>query len=81
MKYLGLMVGAKGITMDRVKVKSITEWPTPERLRDVRAFLGFENFYRRFIKGYSEIIQPITLLMQKAQRFEWGKTRTGRSQS
>ena len=44
-KYLGLIVGAKGIKMDHVKVESITEWPTPERLRDVRAFLGFANFY------------------------------------
>ena len=72
-KYLGLIVGVKGIKMDRIKVESITEWPTPERLRDVRAFLGFANIYQRFIKGYSEIIQPMTLLTQKAQRFESGQ--------
>ena len=72
-KYLVLIVGAKGIKMDRVKVESITEWPTPERLRDVWAFLGFANFYPRFIKGYSELIQPMTLLTQKRQKFEWGQ--------
>ena len=55
-KYLGLMVGAEGIKMDQEKVETIREWPTPEQLRHVRAFLGFANFYRRFIKGYSEII-------------------------
>ena len=61
-KYLGLIVGAEGIKMDQTKVESIKEWPTAERARDVRAFLGFANFYRRFIKGYSEIIWPMTLL-------------------
>ena len=48
--------------MDLAKVKSITNWPTLERLRDGRGFLGFANFYRRFGKGYSEIIRPMTLL-------------------
>ena len=71
MKYLGLIVGAEGIKMDQAEVEAITEWPTPERLRDVRAFLEFANFYRRFIKGYSEIIRPMTLLTQKGRKFKW----------
>ena len=63
-KYLKLMVTAERIKMDRVKVESITEWPTPERLRDVCAFLGFATFSRPFIKGYSEIIRLMTLLTE-----------------
>ena len=43
-EYLGLIVGTEEIKMDQVKVESITEWPTPERPGDVRAFLGFANF-------------------------------------
>ena len=70
-KYLGLIVGAEGIKMDPAKVETIREWPTPERLRDVRAILGFANFYRRFIKGYSEFIRPMTLLTRKERKFEW----------
>ena len=50
-KYLGPIIGVEGIQMDKVKVEAIQEWPTPERLRDVMAFLGFANIYRRFIKG------------------------------
>ena len=49
------------------------EWPIPERLRDVQAFLGFANFYQPFIKGYSEIIRPMTLLTKKGRKFEWGQ--------
>ena len=71
-KYLGLIIGVEGIRIDKVKVEAIQEWPTPERLRDVRAFLGFANFYRRFIKGYSEVIRPMTLLTQKEMKFPWG---------
>ena len=55
-KYLVLIVGAEGIKMDQAKVETIRERPTPERLRDIQAFVGFANFYRRFINGYSEII-------------------------
>ena len=46
LKYLGLIVGAEGIMIQQVKVVTIRQWPTPERLRDVRVFLCFSNFYR-----------------------------------
>ena len=55
-KYLGLIIDVEGIQMNKVKVEVIQEWPTPERLRDVRVFLDFANFYRRFIKRYAEVI-------------------------
>ena len=69
-RYLGLIIGTEGIQMDRVKVEAIRNWPTPERLHDVRPFLSFANFYRRFIKGYSEVIRPMTLLTQKEMKFQ-----------
>ena len=59
--------------MDKKKIETIHDWPTPEQLRDVGAFLGFANFYRRFIKGHFKIIRPMTLLRQKARKFEWGQ--------
>ena len=57
--------------MDPKKVEAITQWGTPENLHDVRAFLGFANFYRRFIKGYSEVVAPIVKLTRKDQKFFW----------
>ena len=47
--YLGLIVSTKGIHMDPKKVACVQEWPTPKSVRDVQGFLGFANFYRRFI--------------------------------
>jgi len=70
-KYLGLIIGADGIKMDPSKVETVKAWPPPENLRDVRAFLGFANFYRRFVKGYSKVVEPLTLLTRKGQPFKW----------
>jgi len=61
-KYLGLIIGREGIKMDPAKVETVKDWPTPENLKDVRSFLGFANFYRRFIRGYSDVVRPLTEL-------------------
>jgi len=57
--------------MDLYKVETVKAWPPPENLRDVRAFLGFTNFYRRFVKGYSKVVDPLTQLTRKGQPFKW----------
>src|SRR5690606_4941145 len=58
-KYLGLIIGTEGIKMDTAKTETVRDWPVPSNLRDVRSFLGFANFYRRFIKGYSNLVRPL----------------------
>jgi transposase InsO family protein len=73
-KYLGLIIGVDGIRMDPDKVEAVKAWPTPEKLKDVRAFLGFANFYRRFIRSYSQVVRPLTRLTQKDVPFQWTKT-------
>jgi hypothetical protein len=59
-EYLGLIISEGQAAMDPVKVDGVRSWPTPRKLRDVRAFLGFCNFYRRFILGYATIAKPLT---------------------
>ncbi|OBT81090.1 hypothetical protein VE02_10362 [Pseudogymnoascus sp. 03VT05] len=59
--------GAKIFT----KVTAVLEWPTPTTVKEVQAFLGFANFYRRFIAGYSKVAQPLTELTRKDLVFEW----------
>jgi hypothetical protein len=49
-KFLGLIVGVNGIKMDTEKVAAVKEWKAPGKLKEVQAFLGFTNFYRRFIR-------------------------------
>ena len=57
--------------MDPAKVTAIVKWEAPENLTDVRSFLGFSNFYRRFIKGYSEVASPMVKLTRKDTPFKW----------
>ena len=61
-EYLGLIIGHGQIKMDPIKTKGIADWPIPQKKRDVQSFLGFCNFYRRFIQGYSRIAHPLTSL-------------------
>ena len=72
-EFLGFIVGKDGIRMDPEKVKSITSWPVPKSIHDVRMFLGLANFYRRFIKGFSKVALPITKLLRKesVSHFRW----------
>ena len=61
-RYLGLIISTDGIQMDPEKVAVIRGWDVPRSLQDLQRFLGFANFYRRFIKGFSSIARPLTAL-------------------
>src|SRR5260221_12360995 len=52
-EYLGFILSPKGLQMDPTKVSMIQDWPNPWKVQDVQAFLGFGNFYQRFIHDYS----------------------------
>lgn len=75
-RFLGYVVGANGIRMDLEKVQAILDWPLPTTVKSVQSFLGFANFYRRFIRNYSKIIAPLTALTKKGFTFEWTSTCT-----
>ncbi|CEG79125.1 hypothetical protein RMATCC62417_13627 [Rhizopus microsporus] len=57
--------------MDQSKASAITERPIPQSVRDVQVFLGFVNFYRCFLQGYSQVPLPLTALTKKNVIFEW----------
>ncbi|PSS36996.1 hypothetical protein PHLCEN_2v1138 [Hermanssonia centrifuga] len=59
--------------MDPNKVSGITEWPRPVKVKQVQAFLGFANFYRRFIKDFVKHAKPLTILTKKDQPWVWGE--------
>ena len=69
--FLGFIISPEGIHMDPAKVMAVTSWPVPESVHDIQVFLGFANFYRRFIKTYSKIVTPITMLLKKNSVFKW----------
>ena len=69
--FLGRYIMEEGVKMDEVKVKVITEWPVPKKVKDVQSFLGLVNFYRRFIEQFSKIVTLLSKLIRKDQPWEW----------
>src|SRR4030067_2158510 len=68
---LGHIVSSKGIEVDKSKIELIANLPTPKSVKDVRSFLGYAGFYRRFIKDFSVISKPLCNLLTKDNVFEW----------
>jgi len=72
--YLGCVVATDGMTMNEKKVESIKSWKAPASVKDIQIFIGFANFYRRFIKSFSAICTPImNLLKGDPKKLSWGK--------
>uniref|UniRef100_A0A0W0GEN7 Putative reverse transcriptase-rnase h-integrase n=1 Tax=Moniliophthora roreri TaxID=221103 RepID=A0A0W0GEN7_MONRR len=69
--FLGMVIRPGYIAMDSVKLAGIAKWEPPQTVKGVRAFLGFGNFYRKFIGKYAQLTRPLNDLLQKNQRFEW----------
>ena len=72
-KFLGFIVSDEGIKVDPEKIEAITDWKEPTTVKGVQSFLGFCNFYRRFIKNYSRIARPLTNLTRKDKPFIFDK--------
>ncbi|MBW0465084.1 hypothetical protein O181_004799 [Austropuccinia psidii MF-1] len=68
-EYLGYVVSSEGLKMDQAKVQQILNWPPPRNLKAHQSFLGFANFYHRFIKNYSKKISSLTSFLKKDSCF------------
>ena len=62
-KFLGHEISAAGIATDPEKVRAVVEWPVPTTTRDLRSFLGFASYYRKFVKGFAQIARPLHQLL------------------
>ena len=71
MKYLGHFISADGVRLDLDKVEKVKEWPRPTTVQEVRAFLGLANYFRKFMQGYSQMVSPLTDLMQTKKAWNW----------
>ncbi|KAL2080706.1 hypothetical protein ACEWY4_024499 [Coilia grayii] len=69
--FLGFVVSAGTLQMDLRKIRAVVEWPRPSTRRELQRFLGFANFYRRFIRNYSMLAAPLTALTSSAVGFHW----------
>ena len=63
-RFLGYIVSAQGVRMEDERIEAVKNWPEPKSVRDIQVFIGFANFYRRFIRGFSRIAAPLTSLLK-----------------
>ncbi len=70
--YLGLVISKDHIAMDPIKVQGVTDWLQPVKVKDVQSFIGFVNFYQRFIHNFSKIACPLHALTWKSKDWSWG---------
>ena len=72
LEFLGQWITTRGVAPVKGKLNVVREWETPTNVKDIRPFLGFANYYRRFVPGYASIVAPLTMLMKKDVLWQWG---------
>ncbi len=72
--YLGHVVTPNGVEPNPEKVGVVRDFPVPNNLKELRAFMGLANYYRRFVKGFAHIASPLNALTKKGVKFEWSQS-------
>jgi hypothetical protein len=70
-EFLGTIISENTIRMDPIKLAGIRDWPSPTTVKQTQSFLGFGNYYRRFISGFAEIARPLHELTKKDKIWNW----------
>ena len=61
--FLGHRISTSGVEMESDRISAVSNWPTPTTVKEVQRFLGFANYYRRFIRDFGQVAAPITSLL------------------
>ncbi|GJR34195.1 hypothetical protein Tco_1209879 [Tanacetum coccineum] len=72
-QFLGHVVNGDDIHVDPSKIEAVRNWESPRTPSEVRSFLGLARYYQRFIKNFSKIAKPLTILTQKSKTYDWGE--------
>ncbi|CAI7906347.1 unnamed protein product [Closterium sp. NIES-54] len=70
-QFLRHMVSAEGVHVDPRKIKAVKKWKVPENVKELQQFLGFTNYYNRFVPQYAKIAAPLTNLLKKDTPYKW----------
>ncbi|KAL8580634.1 hypothetical protein ACOMHN_043450 [Nucella lapillus] len=74
-EYLGYTISGEGIATSKDKVTAVKSWPAPKTLHDLRSFLGFASYYRRFVLGFAKVAKPLHQLISQTYQKEKGQKR------
>ena len=64
---LGVVIGKRQVKMEQEKIKAVEKWKTLTKVKDIESFIGFTNFYRRFIQDFSHTAKPLNKLKGKKE--------------
>jgi len=67
-EFLGVVIGPRGVEIQREKVKEVLNWSIPRNVKEVQKFLGLTNYYRRFIKDFAKLAVPLHILVRKEEK-------------
>ena len=70
-EYLGHIITETGVSTDHSKIEVVKNWPEPTKVSELRSFLGFCSYYRRFIKDFATVAKPLRKLTEKDKKFAW----------
>src|SRR3954470_16380134 len=70
-RFLGHVISQGGVAVDPTKIEAVINWERPSNVSEVRSFLGLAGYYRRFIKGFSQLALPMTRLTRKECPYDW----------
>jgi len=68
-EFLGVVIGPKGVKIQKIKMKEVLNWPTPKNVKEVQKFLGLTNYYRQFIKDFVKLTVPLYVLVRKEEKW------------
>lgn len=71
-KYLGHVISRSRVDMDKDKITTILDWPMPSSLKGLRGFLGLTGYYQKLVRGYVQIVAPLSTMLKK-NRFHWSR--------
>lgn len=72
-EFLGVVIGLRGVEMQKEKVQGVFNWPTLKDVKDIQKFLGLVNYYHQFIKDFAKIAALLYLLVRKKEKQKWRK--------
>lgn len=70
-EYLGYIISPSGITLSPWHTEAVVNFPRPTKILDLQRFLGFTNYFRKFVKDYATIVKPLNMLLRKSIKFKF----------